>query len=49
MGKRMSSSLDKLKALTSRLEDKIEEKEKKNLKVASTIQEIKKSEKKQKK
>ena len=42
----MSSSLDKLKALTSRLDEKIEEKEKKNLKVSSPVQEKKISEKK---
>jgi hypothetical protein len=42
----MASSLDKLKALTSRLDEKIEEKEKKNLKVSSPVQEVKISEKK---
>ncbi len=42
----MSSSLDKLKALTSRLDEKIEEKEKKTQKVASIVPEIKKSVKK---
>ena len=35
----MSSNLDKLKALTSRLDEKIEEKEKKNLKISSSVSE----------
>ena len=42
----MASSLDKLKALTSRLDEKIEEKEKKTQKVSSPVPEIKISEKK---
>jgi len=41
----MASSLDKLKALTSRLDEKIEQKEKKNLKVSSPVQEVKISKK----
>lgn len=43
----MSSSLDKLKALTSRLDEKIEAKEKKTKQVSSVVPEIKKSVKKQ--
>jgi hypothetical protein len=42
----MSSSLDKLKALTSRLEDKIEEKEKISSVVSTEHKEVKKTEKK---
>jgi len=42
----MSSSLDKLKALTSRLEDKIEEKEKISSVISTEYKEVKKSEKK---
>ena len=42
----MSSSLDKLRALTSRLEDKIEEKEKISSVISTEIKEVKKSEKK---
>lgn len=42
----MSSSLEKLKALTSRLEDKIEEKEKISSVVSDEHKEVKKSEKK---
>ena len=42
----MSSSLEKLKALTSRLEDKIEEKEKVSSVVSNEQKEVKKSEKK---
>ena len=42
----MSSSLDKLKALTSRLEDKIEEKEKISSIISTEVKEVKKSEKK---
>jgi len=42
----MSSSLDKLKALTSRLEDKIEEKEKISSVISTEVKEVKKSEKK---
>ena len=43
----MSSSLDKLKALTSRLEDKIEEKEKKSSAVSTEHKEVPKTQKKQ--
>lgn len=43
----MPSSLDKLRALTSRLDEKIEEKERKTKKVSSPVPEIKISEKKQ--
>ena len=43
----MSSSLDKLKALTSRLDERIEEKEKKTNKVSSSVPEIKINDKKQ--
>ncbi|WP_309497238.1 hypothetical protein [Sulfurovum sp.] len=42
----MASSLDKLKALTSRLDEKIEAKERKTHKVSAPVQEIKLSEKK---
>ncbi|MCO4844965.1 MAG: hypothetical protein KC427_02995 [Sulfurovum sp.] len=42
----MSSSLDKLRALTSRLEDKIEEKEKISAVISTEVKEVKKSEKK---
>lgn len=42
----MSSSLDKLRALTSRLEDKIEEKEKVSSVKSTEVKELKKSEKK---
>ena len=42
----MSSSLDKLKALTSRLDEKIEEKEKKNIKISPPIPKVKISEEK---
>lgn len=42
----MSSSLEKLKALTSRLEDKLEQKEKVSPVVSSEVQEVKTSEKK---
>ncbi len=42
----MSSSLDKLKALTSRLEDKIVEKEKISSVISAEVKEVKKSEKK---
>ena len=42
----MSSSLDKLRALTSRLEDKIEEKEKVSPVKSTEVKEVKKSEKK---
>ena len=42
----MSSSLEKLKALTSRLDEKIEEKGKKNFKTSIPAQQIKVSEKK---
>ena len=42
----MSSSLDKLKELTSRLEDKIEQKQKKNAAVSTETKELKKTEKK---
>ncbi|WP_373029453.1 hypothetical protein [Sulfurovum sp.] len=42
----MSSSLDKLRALTSRLEDKIEEKEKISSVISTEDKEVKKSEKK---
>ncbi len=42
----MSSSLDKLKALASRLEDKIEEKEKKSSVVSTEHKEVQKSKKK---
>ncbi len=42
----MSSSLDKLKALTSRLEDKIEEKEKISSVISTELKEVKKSEEK---
>ncbi|MBT8344340.1 MAG: hypothetical protein KJO45_06460 [Sulfurovum sp.] len=42
----MSSSLDKLRALTSRLEDKIEEKEKISSVISTEVEELKKSEKK---
>lgn len=43
----MPSSLDKLRALTSRLDEKIEEKERKTKKVSSPVPEIKISETKQ--
>lgn len=42
----MSSSLDKLRALTSRLEDKIEEKENVSSVKSTEVKEVKKSEKK---
>ncbi len=42
----MSSSLEKLKALTSRLEDKLEQKEKVSSVVSESVQEVKISEKK---
>ena len=42
----MSSSLDKLKALTSRLEDKIEEKEKKSSVASTEHKEVQKTKKK---
>jgi hypothetical protein len=42
----MSSSLDKLRALTSRLEDKIEEKEKISSVISTEVKEVKKNEKK---
>ena len=42
----MSSSLDKLKALTSRLEDKIVEKEKISSVISAEVKEVQKSEKK---